>query len=151
MCLYNSLPNKGSGLTTLNFFTRNKSDYCDFRNFHVLGFPVSVLEPKLQNDQKLPIWNCRARLGRFLGFPDEHSSLVANVQHLSTRYIPPRFHSNFDYLFEMFIRQGDDDIAIEEICSDIFYINQDWYAKWEFGNCCKSHLLAATPSRCLAR
>ena len=34
----------------------------------------------------------RARLGQFVGFSDEHSSLVANVWHLTTGYISPLFH-----------------------------------------------------------
>ena len=49
-----------------------------------------VLEAKLQNDQKLPKWNRRARLGQFVEFSDEHSSFVAND--LTTRYISPQFH-----------------------------------------------------------
>jgi hypothetical protein len=46
---------------------------------HVWGCPVYVLEAKHQHDQQLPKWNGRARLGQFVGFSDEHSSLVANV------------------------------------------------------------------------
>ena len=41
---------------------------------------------KHQHDQQLPKWNRRARLGQFVGFSDEHSSLVANVWHLTTGY-----------------------------------------------------------------
>ena len=47
---------------------------------------------KHQHDQQLPKWNRRARLGQFVGFSDEHSSLVANVWHLTTGYISPLFH-----------------------------------------------------------
>ena len=46
---------------------------------HLWGCPVYVLEAKLQNDQKLPKLNRRARLGQFVGFLDKHSSMVANV------------------------------------------------------------------------
>jgi hypothetical protein len=53
---------------------------------------VFVLEAKLQNDQKLPKWNRRAQMGQFVGFSDKHSSLVANVCHLSTNFISPQFH-----------------------------------------------------------
>jgi hypothetical protein len=51
----------------------------DILRSHVWGCTVYVLEAKLQNDQKLPKWNRRACLGQFVGFSDEHSSLVANV------------------------------------------------------------------------
>ena len=40
----------------------------------------------------------------------------------------------FGDLFEIFIFQVDDDSTIEVICSDIFDINNDWYAGEEFDN-----------------
>ena len=59
---------------------------------------------------------------------------MANVKHISTGYISPRFYLVFDYLFEAFIQQGDNNSTIEAICSDLFYINQYWYAEEEFEN-----------------
>ena len=46
-------------------------------------------------------------MGHFLGFSDDHSSLVKNVRNLSTGYISPQFHLVFDDLFETFIRTKD--------------------------------------------
>ena len=77
--IYNRVPNVRSGLTPLELITREQSDYKDILRSHVWGCPVFVLEAKLQNDQKLPKWNQRARMGQFVGFSEEHSSLVANV------------------------------------------------------------------------
>ena len=78
--IYNRVPNARSGLTPLELVTKERSDYREIlRRCHVWGCPVYVLEAKLQNDQKLPKWNRRARLGQFVGFSDEHSSMVANV------------------------------------------------------------------------
>ena len=57
-----------------------------------------MLEAKLQNEQKLPNWNRRSRLGQFLGFSEEHSTLVANVRKLWTGYISPQYHLVFDDL-----------------------------------------------------
>ena len=57
-----------------------KSDHQDLLQPCVWGFPVYVLDPKLQNDQKIPRWNCRACLGQFLGFSDEHCLIVANIR-----------------------------------------------------------------------
>jgi hypothetical protein len=74
-----------------------------------------VLEAKLQNDQKLPKWNRRARLGQFVGFSDEHSSMVANVQHLTTGYISSQFHVVFDNLFETVNCTGADDRVVKSI------------------------------------
>jgi transposase InsO family protein len=77
--LYNRVPNRKSGLTPLELLTKSKADHRDLLRSHVWGCPAIVLEPQLQNDQKLPKWNRRARVGQFLGFSDEHLSLVANV------------------------------------------------------------------------
>ena len=123
--LYNRLPNAISGLTPLELLTRSKSDHRDLLRCHVWGCPVFVLEPKLQNDQKLPKWNRRVQMCQFLGFSDEHSSLVANVSNLSTGYISPHFHLVFDDSFETVIRTVDDAIVFDAICNDLFDLNRD--------------------------
>jgi hypothetical protein len=61
-------------------------------------------------------------MGQFVGFSDEHSSLVANVLHLTTNFISPQFHVVFDDLFETVNRTGDGPI-IESICKDLFLLN----------------------------
>ena len=65
-------------------------------------------------------------------FLDEHFSIVANVHHISTGCVYPRFHLVFDDLFASVILQGDNDSKIEVIYSDIFDINRYWYAEDEF-------------------
>jgi hypothetical protein len=90
--IYNRVPNARSGLTPLELVTKERSDHKDILRCHVWGCPVNVIEAKLKNDQKLPKWNRRARLGQFVGVSDEHSSVVANVWHLTTGYISPQFH-----------------------------------------------------------
>jgi hypothetical protein len=97
----------------------------------VWGCPVFVLEAKLQNDQKLPKWNRRAQMGQFVGFSDEHSSLVANVRHLTTNFISPQFHLVFDDLFETVNRIGVDDLVIESICNELFQLNRELFAEEE--------------------
>ena len=129
--VYNRVPNVRSGLTPLELVTRERSDYRDLLRCHVWGCPVFVLEAKLQNDQKLPKWNRRARMGQFVGFSDEHSTLVANVRHLSTNYISPQFHVVFDDLFETVNRTGVDGPIIESICKDLFRLNRELYAEDE--------------------
>jgi hypothetical protein len=84
---------------------------------------VFILEAKLQNDQKLPKWNRQACMGQFVGFSDKHSSLVANVRHLSTNFISPQFHLVFDDLFEMVNRTGVDDSVVKIICHELFQLN----------------------------
>jgi hypothetical protein len=77
--IYNRVPSRSSGLTPLELLTKTKADHKDLLQTHVWGCPVFVLDPKLQDGKKIPKWNRRSRLGQFLGFSDEHSSLVANV------------------------------------------------------------------------
>jgi len=126
---YNRLPYSDSGLTPMELLTRSKANHRDILRCHVWGCPVFVLDPKLQNDQKLPKWNRRARMGQFLGFLDEHSSLVANVRNLSTGYISPQFHLVFDDLFETVVCLGEDDIVFDTICNGLFDLERDWYAE----------------------
>jgi len=90
---------------------------------------VYVLEAKLQNDQKLPKWNRRAHLGQFVGFSDEHSSMVANVRHLTTGYISLQFHVMFDDLFETVNCAGADDQVFKSISNRLFQRNRELYAE----------------------
>jgi len=53
---YNRVPNCLSGLTPLELLTKSKADHRDLLRSHVWGCPTIaiVLDPELQNDQKLP-------------------------------------------------------------------------------------------------
>jgi hypothetical protein len=130
--LYNRVPNRLSGLTLFELLTKSKADHCDLLRTHVWGCPAIVLEPTLQNDQKLPKWNRRAWVGQFLGYSDEHLSLVANVRHLSTGFISPQFHVVFDNLFENVIRTSDNDAVVNSICDGLFKRNHELYVEDEF-------------------
>ena len=69
---------------------------------------------------------------QFLGFSNEHLSLVINVRNLKTRYISPQYHLVFDELFETVIHTPDVDIVFDAICNNLFDLNRNWYAKEEF-------------------
>ncbi len=129
--VYNCVLNVRLGLTPLELITRERSDYKDLLCCHVWGCPVFVLEAKLQNDQKLPKWNQWAKMGQFVGFSDKHSSLVANVRHLSTNFISPQFQVVFDDLFETVNRTDVDKPVIKSICQDLFQLNRDCFAEEE--------------------
>ncbi len=109
----------------MELLTKSKADHRDLLRAHVWGCPAIVLEPQLQNNKKLSKWNRDrgARVGQFLGYSDEHSSLVANVRHLSTGYISPQFHVVFDDLFETVVHNGDNDAIINSICDGFFERN----------------------------
>ena len=91
-----------------------------------------VLEAKLKDDQKIPKRNQRSRLGKFIGFSNNHSSLVANFCNLRNGYISPQYHLVFDDLFDTAVRTGDNDPVIDNICNYLFDSSRDWYAEEEF-------------------
>ena len=119
--LYNRVPNHFSGLTPLELLMKSKADHRDLLRSHVWGCPAIVLDPKLQNDQKLPKWNRCACVGQFFGYLDEHLSLVANVRHLSTGHMSPQFHVIFDDLVETVVCNGDNDAVVNSIWDGLFY------------------------------
>ncbi len=106
--LHNRIPNRLSGLTPLELLTNTKANHYDLLHTHVWGCPVYVLDPKLQDGQKIPKWNCHSRLGQFLDFSDSHSSLAANVCHLSMGYVSPQYHLVFDDLIETVFSTGNE-------------------------------------------
>ncbi len=116
----------------MEHLTCARSYHHNILHVHVWGCPVFMFEPKLQYDQKLPKWNRCSRMGQFLGFSNEHLSLFANVQNLSTGYISPQYHLVFDDLFETVIFQGDNDNVIDVIYNDLFECNRDWSDKEEY-------------------
>jgi hypothetical protein len=69
-------------------------------------------------------------MGQFVGFSDEHSSLLANVHHLSTNFISPQFHVVFDDLFKTAIRTGVDKSVVKSICQDLFNLIGNFMQKW---------------------
>ena len=79
--------------------TQEKATHKDLLRSHVWGCPTFVLDPKLQDGKKIPKWNRRSRLGQFLGFSQQHSTLVAYLHHLTTGYVSPQLHCVFDDLF----------------------------------------------------
>jgi hypothetical protein len=130
--IYNRVPNRQSGFTPLELPTKSKADHRDLLRTHVWGCPAIVLEPQLQNNKKLPKWNRRAWVGQFLGYLDEHLSLVVNVRHLLTGYVSPQFHVIFDDLFETVVCNGDNDAVINCVCDGLFERNQELYVEDEF-------------------
>ena len=67
-CLHNRLPNRVTGITPLEILTNLKIDHRGLLTSHVWGCPRFSLEAKLQDNQMIPKWNKRLRLGQFLGY-----------------------------------------------------------------------------------
>ena len=107
-------------------------DFGGLYRAHVWGCPVFVLDAKLQDGKKLPKWNRRARMGQFLGFSRQHSSLVAMVRNLHTGHISPQYHVVFDDQYETVFNMGAPEDQFDTLCNDLFENSRDWYAQEEY-------------------
>ena len=67
---------------------------------HIHGDVQYILDPTLQDGQKLPKWKPRSRVGQYMGKSPLHASTVALVRNLQTGRISPQFHVIFDDNFE---------------------------------------------------
>ncbi len=130
--LFNCIPNRVTGLTPLEVFTKTKSDHHDIQRAHVWGCPVFILDPHLQDGKKIPKWNRQARLAQFVGFSPEHCSLVANVRHLQTNHISPQFHLIHNDNIETILNDTPLDHPLSDQCLlDIFDTSCKVYANIE--------------------
>ena len=93
--VHNRIP-RSHGEAPIDLFTGQLSPCHKLKDLHVWGCPVYILDPKLQNGQKLPRWQPRSRRGIFLGYSPVHSSSVPLVLNLDTGHISPQFHVVFD-------------------------------------------------------
>ena len=117
--LYNHLPNKNLGwMSPVNIFTKTLSDYQDLLRTRVWGCPAFVLHPKLHYSQNIPKFNRQSCVGQFLGFSDEHSTLVAMVKNLATHFVSPRFYVVFyENLSSIQNNTRIEDTAVEAVSS----------------------------------
>jgi hypothetical protein len=111
---YNHLPNE-KGIAPADIFTGSQTPRHKLRDMHVWGCPTYVLDPKLQQGNKLPRWQPRSRQGMFLGLSPKHSSDVPLVLNLQTGSISPQFHVVFDDMFSTVTS-----IGIEEDAPDFW-------------------------------
>ncbi len=72
----------------------------EFNRSHIFGCPVYVLDAKLQDGHKIPIWLPQARFGVFLGFFTLHSSQVPLVMNTLIGIISTQYHVMFGNKFE---------------------------------------------------
>ena len=116
--VYNHLPNE-HGIAPADIFTGTTVPRHKLRDLHVWGCPVFVLDPKLQQGQKLPRWQPRSRRGVFVGLSSSHSSDVPLVLNLQTGSISSQFHVVFDNSFSTvpsMAKEEDPPDFWEELC-----------------------------------
>ena len=98
--LYNHLPNRHSGVSPMELWTRTMSDHSVLTNSHPWGCPVYVLDPKLRGGQKIPKWSPRSKRGQYMGASTMHASTVGLVRNLQSGSITAQFHCVYDDFFE---------------------------------------------------
>ena len=87
-----------------------------------------VLKPRLQDGKKIPKFNTQARMGKFLGFSDEHSSFVARVRNLSKTIVNNQFHVLFDDMFSTIHNDTQiKDTAVQSIFEELFETCRDYF------------------------
>ena len=97
------MPNRQTGISLMEMLTSNKSDHCYFQRAKIWVCPTYVLNLKLQNNQKIPKWNCCFLLGQFVELSNEHCLLVANMWNLQNGYVSPQYHCVFDNILRLYL------------------------------------------------
>jgi hypothetical protein len=122
--IWNHMPKTSSGLSPWELFTSLKDpNYTDLRRARVWGCPVYVLDPTLQDGQKLPKWKKRTRLGMNLGVSEHHSSNINRVLSLDTGHVSPQYHVVYDELFTTVVGDLTDRVFESEEWNSLFLIN----------------------------
>jgi hypothetical protein len=98
--LWNHLPRKDSLIAPVELFTGSTFDnFAHIAKARVWGCPVYVLDPNLQDGNKISKWNPRSRRGMFVGISHAHSSTVGRLMNLRTGNVSPQYHIIYDDLF----------------------------------------------------
>ena len=105
MFILNHLPKEDTGRSPLELFGCKSLPKSQFRDYHVWGCPVYVLDSTLADGKKLPRWKSRSARGMFIGISQRHGSMAPLVLNLETGKISPAFHVVFDNEFNL-LRQA---------------------------------------------
>lgn len=98
--LWNNLPRARGEHSPLELFSGTKQPAEDtISRSRVWGCPAYVLDPRLQDQKKLPKWTKRSRCGMYLGASLDHHSTVGKILNLKTGAVSPQFHVVYDELY----------------------------------------------------
>ena len=113
--VWNNMPRTQHGQTPLELFTGLKSPNRHLLNrVRVWGSPCYVLDPRLQDNKKIPKFSKRSRMGMYVGFSDQHSTTVGCVLNLQTGSISPQYHIIHDEEFTTVTGRLDDELFDSE-------------------------------------
>ena len=98
--LHNHTPRQHDGLAQIEIWTRSKSTHTQLTNAHSWGVPAYVLNSRLQDGFKIPIFDPRSIQGVYVGPSPLHASTVGLILNTRTNRISPQFHVIYDDYFE---------------------------------------------------
>ena len=104
--IWNNLPSKDIKLCPLEILSNTLfPNHHHLQRTHVFGCPVYVLDPRIQDNQKIPKWSMRSRRGIYLGISKEHSSdrVRTQVEQNGIFFLPRKLH-DASFIFIFFIR-----------------------------------------------
>ena len=78
----------------------DKKELFNLKDEHVLFCPCFVLNSRIQDNNSMPKWDERVRVGMHVGKSQQHAGNVSLLLNLSTGYVSPQFHVVFDDNFE---------------------------------------------------
>ena len=120
--LVNHIPGRNT-VCPLDIILKTTVPRDHLKNLHVWGAPSYVLDPRLQDGQKIPKWEPRSRRGMNLGWSPLHASTVPLILNLTTGHISPQFHVVFDDWFTTVStdeKAPEDDDIEDTIWSELF-------------------------------
>ncbi len=100
---------------------------CNIMCTDLWDYLVWVLDPKVQDERKIPNWNHCSHLGQVLGFSHVPCFLAANVIHLSPDYVSQNYHLTFDDPFSTDCSNGDDAL-LDDVCNRFFNSDNNFIA-----------------------
>lgn len=126
-------------MSPMELLTNRRSDHHDLLRAKVFGCPSFVLDASLADGKKIPKFRSRSKVGQFLGFSNQHSSVVGLIRNLSTGSITPQYHVVFDEKFQavagLSTSEDDENLAlyVQRLWKHLFEspYATDWYAENE--------------------
>jgi len=90
--LYNHMPNRDTGISPHDLFSKTRWPQRKFHDLHVWGSPVYVLDKTLADGKKLPRWKPRSKRSVYMGVSKKHATSAPLVLNPESGYITPQFH-----------------------------------------------------------
>ena len=123
--LYNLMPGSSTGIAPFELLTGTRMSGDELRKARVWGCPAYVLDPKIQDGNKLPRWVPRSRRGQFMGRSKVHASNIGQIRNLTTGNITTQFHVVYDDFFST-VSSTNENISLDNTWSHLFqFMSED--------------------------